>query len=65
MGIFKALNNVIKFAENIDGSYEVTCKYCGRSGKGHDLKEAIKMLQSSTGGCGENCHEPIITRRPE
>ena len=60
MGIIKGL---VKALFTFD--YEVVCKYCGTQHGGSTLSWAIQHLQEDSSGCGENCHEPIITRRPE
>ncbi len=61
MGIFKAIG---KFLDTV-GAYEVTCKYCGRTGMGPTFQTALHYLQDNSGGCGRNCHEPIITSQPK
>ena len=63
MGFFKSLYNAISY------KYEVTCKYCGRTGEGYTLREAINKLQSYSPrggfpGCESGEHEPMVTKQP-
>ena len=61
MGIFKA---IFKAIDKLT-AYEVTCKYCGECGMSDSLRGAIQILQERDKGCGRNCHDPVVTRRPD
>lgn len=40
--------------------YKVVCKYCAAEHSGCNVKDCIRIVQSSTGGCGTGNHEPMI-----